>query len=88
MRRRNVFVFFLFLTMGLYLYSAPVEQSVRKKCYGIVLKDVSGKSVKMSEYFGKELMIVFWSVNCSHCVDMIDVFKDIHKDYKDKLNLE
>ena len=80
-----VLIFFLFLTMGLFLYSASVEQSVRKKCSGIVLKDVSGKSVKMSEYFGKELMIVFWSVNCSHCVDIIDVFKEIKEIAKFKL---
>ena len=62
-------------------------RSIKGKCSGVVLKDISGKEVKFGDYIGKKLVMVFWSPRCSHCVDMIDSLKKIYNDYKGKVNL-
>ncbi len=48
------------------------------------LQDLSGKSVKLSDYKGKVILIDFWATWCPPCVASIPGIEKIHKGYKDK----
>ncbi len=52
-----------------------------------MLKDISGKEIKLSNYIGNKLIIVFWSPECSHCVNMLDGLKRVYKNYGKKIKL-
>ncbi len=87
---RLLFVFSIFvilICMNSVMGAKEDLRSIKGKCSGIVLKDISGKEVKFTDYIGKRLIIVFWSPRCSHCVDMIEGLKKIYNDYKRKVEL-
>ncbi len=48
------------------------------------LQDLSGKSVRLSDYKGKVVLLDFWATWCPPCRASIPAIEKIHKAYKDK----
>jgi peroxiredoxin len=60
----------------------PVEAGMAD--LGFILKDMSGRDVKLSDYRGKPLIVNFWFVNCPPCRKEVPAFVDLVKKYGDK----
>jgi peroxiredoxin len=48
------------------------------------LQDLSGKTVQLSDYKGKPVMLDFWATWCQPCRDTIPGIVKLHKDYAGK----
>jgi peroxiredoxin len=56
-------------------------QSVRKPAPDFVLLDTTGKSVPLSSFKGKPLLLDLWATKCGGCVKEIPSFIEIHHLY-------
>jgi peroxiredoxin len=62
--------------------SVAVEpQSARKPAPDFVLLDTSGKSVALSSFRGKPLLLDLWATKCGGCIKEIPSFIEIHNAY-------
>ena len=48
------------------------------------LQDMSGKTVKLSDYKGKVVLLEFWATWCPPCRASVPGLEKLHKAYKDK----
>ena len=63
----------------------PVEpESARKPAPGFVLLDVDGKSVSLSSFKGKPVLLDLWATKCGGCIKEIPLFIEIHHAYRDR----
>jgi peroxiredoxin len=61
--------------------AALEPQSVRKTAPEFVLLDASGKSVSLSSFRGKPLLLDLWATKCGGCVKEIPSFIEVHHNY-------
>jgi len=61
---------------------APAAET--KPAPGFELKDLSGKTVKLSDSDGTVRLVDFWATWCAPCREEIPVFKDLHARYGSK----
>ena len=65
--------------------SVAVEpQSARKPAPDFVLLDTSGRSVSLSSFKGKPLLLDLWATKCGGCIKEIPSFIEIHHAYASK----
>ena len=83
------------LTLGLLILAGcardprPVQAAVkptkdRKVAPEFALKDSDGKTVKLSDYKGKVVLLNFWATWCGPCKIEIPWFKEFETTYKNK----
>ena len=63
---------------------AVERQSARKPAPDFMLRDASGKSVSLSSFKGKPLLLDLWATKCGGCIKEIPSFIEIHHTYADK----
>jgi peroxiredoxin len=63
---------------------AVEPQSARKPAPDFVLLDASGKSVSLSSFKGKPLLLDLWATKCGGCIKEIPSFIEIHHAYADR----
>ena len=63
---------------------AVEPQSARKPAPDFVLPDASGKSVALSSFKGKPLLLDLWATKCGGCIKEIPSFIEVHRAYAKK----
>src|SRR5437763_5803018 len=63
---------------------AVEQQSARKAAPDFVLLDGSGKSVPLSSFKGKPLVLDLWATKCGGCIKEIPSFIEIHHAYANR----
>ena len=63
---------------------AVEPQSSRKAAPNFVLLDASSKSVSLSSFKGKPLLLDLWATKCGGCIKEIPLFIEIHRAYAHK----
>ena len=63
---------------------AVETQSARKPAPDFVLLDASGKSVPLSSFKGKPLLLDLWATKCGGCIKEIPSFIEIHHAYANR----
>ena len=64
--------------------AAVKDAKTRKPAPDFSLKDVNGKSVKLSDYKGKVVLLNFWATWCGPCKIEIPWFKEFETTYKNQ----
>lgn len=64
--------------------AALEPRSVREPAPDFVLLDASGKSVSLSSFRGKPLLLDLWATKCGGCVKEIPSFIEVHHSYAAK----
>lgn len=86
---KKTFTFFL-LVLLLFPLSCkqerlePVELEIGKKAPPFSLKDLNGKTVRLSDLEGKVVMIDFWATWCHACKLAAPALERLHKKYGDR----
>jgi len=71
----------LSLVLTLALLSNPAYADVGDKPLDFVLEDLDGKTVKLSDYAGKVVLVNFWATWCPPCRAEIPHFVEMVKDH-------
>ena len=79
---RQFFVLVVALLIALSGCSKSSEQA--GSAADFKLQDLDGKTVKLSDFRGKPILIDFWATWCSPCREAIPGIEKIHKAYADK----
>lgn len=76
----------LVLTIGLVCLAGcnPAPKAEGMADLGFILKDPDGKSVRLSDYRGRPLIVNFWFTTCPPCRQETPVFIKLVDKYKDK----
>lgn len=64
--------------------AAPVPGSVGESAYDFELKDSNGKTVRLSDFKGKVVVLDFWATWCPPCRKEIPGFVNLHNNYQAK----
>jgi len=60
------------------------KQSIEKKAFDFALEDLNGNKIKLSNYKGKGVLLVFSTTWCSYCRKEIPQLKELYAKYKEK----
>jgi peroxiredoxin len=60
------------------------EEGKREAAPDFALKDINGKTVKLSDYRGKVILLDFWATWCGPCKMEIPWFMEFERKYKDR----
>lgn len=56
-------------------------QSSKLMVPDFTLKDINGKTVKLSDYKGKKVILNFWAVWCKYCLMEMPDFNELNKEF-------
>jgi tetratricopeptide (TPR) repeat protein len=62
----------------------PEATRIGKDAIDFTLQDLSGKTVHISDFKGKTVLLDFWATWCAPCVVEIPKLEALHRKYKDK----
>ena len=60
------------------------EEGKRQEAPDFALKDINGRTVRLSDYRGKVILLDFWATWCGPCKMEIPWFMEFERKYKDR----
>ena len=60
--------------------ASDLAASCAPSIYHLVLKDLTGKTVRLSDYRGKWVVLNFWATWCPPCLMELPHFKEVHEE--------
>ncbi len=79
MRKNLIFLLFLLLIVPSFF--------AQEKAYNFILRDLSGKTYKLSDYKGKVVLVNFFATWCRFCRMEIPHLVSLTSEYKDKVQI-
>ena len=76
--------FIVVLVAVLALLTGCTKNKQTNTAADFTLQDMNGKSVKLSDYKGKVVLLEFWATWCPPCRATVPGLEKLHNDYKDK----
>jgi peroxiredoxin len=80
----SVFVSFIFLVTLSCSEKEPVLPEVGNKAPSFTLKDIDGKSVSLSDFRGRIIIVDFWATWCHACKESSQELDRVYRKYKDR----
>jgi len=77
---RQFMVFGLMVALGMGIATAAAE---KEDVVDFTLKDLQGKTHKLSDYRGKWVVVNYWATWCPPCLEEIPDLSDFHDKHKD-----
>ncbi len=81
---RNVKMAMLLAFLMLLSVGCRGSSPIGKSAPDFVLTSINGKSLKLSDFKGKVVIVDFWSTGCPPCRKGIPEFEKLYSEYKDK----
>jgi thiol-disulfide isomerase/thioredoxin len=76
--------FMLSITVIVLLFGCSTRNEMSAATLDFKLQDLNGKTVKLSDFRGKPVLIDFWATWCPPCRDLIPGIEKVHKKYRGK----
>lgn len=57
----------------------------RQEAIDVTFYDSEGEAVKLSDYYGKPVVMNFWATWCGYCKKEMPDFQEVYEEYKDKV---
>jgi len=86
MQRRTISIL-IAVTVFSFLMVSQVNQAIsaeNKKAADFALTNLEGKTVTLSDFKGKVIILDFWATHCPPCIQEIPDFVKLYNKYKDK----
>lgn len=65
--------------------SDKTDEAVYPQVQDIKLFDKEGKEVKLSDFYGKPIILNFWATWCGYCIQEMPDFEEAYKEYGDEI---
>jgi len=65
---------------------AGENEAEKLKAFDFTVYNVEGQQVKLSDFFGKPIIINFWATWCPYCVTEMPLFEESFRKYKDDIH--
>ncbi|MFN3740801.1 MAG: TlpA disulfide reductase family protein, partial [Thermodesulfovibrionales bacterium] len=74
----------ILISLTLFLIFSSALHAEHRQAPDFSLNDLNGKSVKLSDFKGKVVLLNFWATWCNVCVDEMDSLNKAYRDMKGK----
>lgn len=61
-------------------------ESSRQEAVDFTFRDAEGSEVKLSDFFGRPVVINFWATWCGYCKQEMPDFQEVYEEYGDRVN--
>ena len=65
---------------------ADDTSSQRQQAVDFTVFDAEGQEVKLSDFFGKPVVVNFWATWCGYCKQEMPDFQEVYEEYKDQVH--